>query len=256
VSGATPPEQVTAAAAAGYHGVGLRVSGGRPGDGISSIARTPELLRETERRLADTGLTVVDVEVIRITPQWRIDDEALTFEWAARVGAQNVLVLSFEPDEPRAVAAFVDVCARAREHGLRAVLEFAAFMSVTSLGQALRVLELADQPNAGILVDSLHLIRSGGAPADLASVPRSLLHYMQLCDARGAAPEAGMLVEEALYGRLLPGEGDLPLVSILRALPPGLAISVEAPNRALADAPASLRARRAAEATRRTLARI
>src|SRR5688572_8945790 len=85
VSGTPPPEQVAAAAEAGFQGVGLRITGIRPGDPISSIVRDREVLRETERRLADTGVRVLDVEVIRITPQWRVADEAPALEWAARL---------------------------------------------------------------------------------------------------------------------------------------------------------------------------
>jgi sugar phosphate isomerase/epimerase len=262
VAGTAPPEQVTAAAGAGYKGVGLRLTGARPGDPVSSVARERGTLEETERRLAGSGLEVLDVEVIRITPQWRVADEAPAIEWAARLGAKHLLVLSFDQDESRTVDAFVALCHAAAGLGLRAVLEFARFSGVRSLGQALRVLERAAQPNAGLLVDTLHLIRSGAAPADLRPLAPARLPYVQLCDARAAGPaetetaDSAALVEEALFDRLLPGEGALPLGEILGALPDGIPISVEAPSRALATAAPAIRAQRAAEATRLVLRRL
>ena len=53
------------------------------------------------------------------------------------------------------------------------------------------------------------------------------------------------LVREARTGRLLPGEGVLPLKELVAALPPGLPLAIEAPCRATADLPALERARRA-----------
>jgi sugar phosphate isomerase/epimerase len=260
VAGTAPPEQVAAAAGAGYQGVGLRLTGARPGDPVSSVARERGTMEETERRLAGSGLEVLDVEVIRITPQWRVADEAPAMEWAARLGAKHLLVLSFDEDESRTVDAFVALCRAAAGYGLRAVLEFARFSGVRSLGQALRVLERAGQPNAGLLVDTLHFVRSGAAPADLRPLAPALLPYVQLCDARASGPagpaDSAALVEEALFDRLLPGEGALPLGEILGALPAGLPISVEAPSRALATAAPAIRAQRAAEATRLVLRRL
>ena len=53
------------------------------------------------------------------------------------------------------------------------------------------------------------------------------------------------LIREARTGRLLPGEGVLPLGELVAALPAGLPLAIEAPCRATADLPALERARRA-----------
>jgi sugar phosphate isomerase/epimerase len=60
-----------------------------------------------------------------------------------------------------------------------------------------------------------------------------------VCDAPGAGPAASRedAVREAVGHRLAPGEGVLPLLDLLRALPPGAPISVEAPNPAARDDP-------------------
>jgi 2-keto-3-deoxy-6-phosphogluconate aldolase len=53
------------------------------------------------------------------------------------------------------------------------------------------------------------------------------------------------LIREARTGRLLPGEGVLPLTELVAALPAGVPLAIEAPSRATVELPALERARRA-----------
>ncbi|HEY9183445.1 MAG TPA: sugar phosphate isomerase/epimerase, partial [Gammaproteobacteria bacterium] len=67
---ATPPELVTVAAAAGFRMVGLRLTA-TPSVGVppyDMLGNTP-VMRETLRRLADTGVSVLDVEFLRFEPE-------------------------------------------------------------------------------------------------------------------------------------------------------------------------------------------
>jgi hypothetical protein len=96
--------------------------------------------------------------------------------------------------------------------------------------------------------DALHFSRSGGLPAHVASIDPSLFRYAQICDAvadRPAPTDAPALIREARTGRLLPGEGVLPLMDLVRALPDALPLAIEAPCRATAELPALERAKRA-----------
>lgn len=89
------------------------------------------------------------------------------------------------------------------------------------IGDALGVVQAVARPNAGVLVDTLHLARSGGSPDDLARMPRGLLPYIQVADAPASLADGsfGGLVDEALHGRLLLGDGGLPLRDVLAAVP-------------------------------------
>lgn len=58
------------------------------------------------------------------------------------------------------------------------------------------------------------------------------------------------LVREARTGRLLPGEGVLPLKELVAALPGDLPLAIEAPCQATAELPALERAKRAYRALR------
>jgi hypothetical protein len=65
-------------------------------------------------------------------------------------------------------------------------------------------------------------------------------------------------MEEALYERMVPGTGELPLLDILAALPPQLVLGIEVPQRSLADAGVGPyeRVARCVEATRNLLDRL
>jgi sugar phosphate isomerase/epimerase len=102
--------------------------------------------------------------------------------------------------------------------------------------------------NASVLVDALHFSRSGGIPAHIAQVDPALFRYAQICDAGPDMPGPGdtpALIREARTGRLLPGEGVLPLAELVAALPDTVPLAIEAPCRATADLPAVERAKRA-----------
>jgi sugar phosphate isomerase/epimerase len=118
------------------------------------------------------------------------------------------------------------------------------------------VVQEVASPSGGVLVDTLHLARSGGGPADLADVPAELLPYLQLADApdRLDDPTPARLREEALHGRLLPGQGQLPLDRTLASVP-DVPVSVELRSQALMQAfpDPTERARAVLAATRRVL---
>ena len=248
----TASEQVAVAAEAGYPAVGLRLIE-PPGTGrqLPSVAESGSLLAETAARLSASGVAVLDIESLFLTPETRAADHAALLEAGARLGARFLLTMCVDGDGARAAETFAALCALAAPLGITVVIEFARFTEVKTLAEAARFVGAAGQPNGAILIDVLHLFRSGGAPADLGTVPPALLPYAQLCDASGPPPADLRL--EARGDRRYPGEGDLPLAELLAALPAGVPLAVEAPCRLYAHLPPLERARRALAATRALL---
>src|SRR4029434_1157362 len=206
------------------------------------------LLRETLLRLADTGVSVLDTEFLRFEPEHPEGIPDGFLEVSARLGARNVLVMSAEPEESRTLDRFCELCDRAAGYGLQVCLECAIYTGVRALAHAAQVVARSKRSNASVLIDALHFSRSGGLPAHVAQVDRSLLRYVQICDAGPDMPgptDTPALIREARTGRLLPGEGVLPLAELVAALPSGVPLSVEAPCRDTAHLPAAERARRA-----------
>ena len=247
----TPGQTVAAAAAAGWDAVGIWVD---------MKLWTPETTREVRARLADAGMPALDAEVVWLREGPDDADHLRILDIAADIGAANVLVVSSAGSARETADKLGRLADHARGAGPRISLEFGAFTSVKSLGDALEVLDLCGRPDAGLLVDPLHFARTGGRPADLASVDPSRFAYAQFCDApaRGPNPsEVEAIIEEAIDLRLMPGEGGLPLAGVLTALPANTPLSVELRSKALRDRypdPAE-RARVLLDATRRWMER-
>ncbi len=245
----TPPELVTVAAAAGFRTVGIRLTA-TPSVGVPpyDILGEGPLLRETLLRLRDTGVSVLDTEFLRFEPDQPVGIPEGFLEVSARLGAQHVLVMSAEPEEARTLERFCELCDRAAAYGLNVDLEFAIYTGVRTLAHAAHVIAQAKRSNASVLIDALHFSRSGGLPVHVRQADPSLFRYAQICDASADTPSATdtpALIREARTGRLLPGEGVLPLAELVAALPATVPLAIEAPSQATAALPAAERARRA-----------
>lgn len=254
-----PLDMVSCAAQAGYSHLGLRLHPVMPNLDLSyPIVGDTAMVREVLRRLDDTGLQVLDVEFVRLTPDVRIPDYVPMLETAARLGAKHVLAGGNDPDERRLAERFAELCDAALPLGLTINLEPIPLLDVRTLAQAARVLACADRPNSGMVIDPIHFDRSGERLADAACIPRKWLHYMQLCDAPAERPaDTAGLQFQARYERMIPGEGGLDLAGLLRALPRDIPIGIEVPMAALArTVGAKERSRRLLAATRALLRRL
>jgi sugar phosphate isomerase/epimerase len=116
----------------------------------------------------------------------------------------------------QATDAFAGLCARAAEHGLSIQLEFLPWSKVPDLATAWEIVRNADQPNGGITVDAWHYFRSASDRDLLENIPGSRILGIQLCDAP-SKPERDIL-HATLHDRLLPGEGELDLGSLVASL--------------------------------------
>lgn len=212
-----PPTAVSVAAAAGFGGVGLW---------FDPELWTAQVGADVVARLDDTGLMAVDIEPVILGRG--TDPGERMIEAAALVGARHLLVASGPAERSEVVERVGRLADRAARHapGLTIVVEFLPIFTIATIGHAVGVVRELDLANVGVLVDALHLQRSGGTPADVAEVA-ALVPYLQICDAPLSAPvDRAGLRDEALHGRLLPGQGALPLGELLDAVP-GVALSVE-----------------------------
>lgn len=251
---------VTAAAGAGFDSLTLRLVEPKAGD-HGHLVDDAVARRRLRTRMDDVRVGLLDVEVVRLRPDTNLDDLLPALDAAAELGARHVLTVCDDPEDERFVGTLAGFDARCAERGIVAALEFMLFSACHSLDRAVhlvRAARAAGAPGAGVLVDSLHLQRSGGTPeqvARFAAEDPGLFPYVQLCDAPRRAPSGGLagVRDEAVTARLLPGDGELPLLGLLRALPPDVPICVETPVRELAHLADAARADAAHESTRRLL---
>ncbi|WP_038207991.1 sugar phosphate isomerase/epimerase family protein [Xenophilus azovorans] len=225
----TPPEAVALAARQGYGFVGLRLWPNAPGGPQQHLLGRPDVLRETQAALRDTGVGVFDLELIRIGADFDASRWAALYEAGAALGARAILVAGDDTDEARLTQHYARLCEAMRPFGMTADLEFMPWTGVPDAQAALRIVRNAGTPgNAGILVDALHFGRSHTSLEDIRALPRELLHYAQICD---GAPGTHFTTEEMIHtarcARLMPGEGGIDLAGLFAALPADLPVSVE-----------------------------
>jgi sugar phosphate isomerase/epimerase len=252
VLGLPPPEVIRVAARTGYQCVGLRliaVTNTSPGYPLMDDAAA---MRETKAALAETGVGVLDIEFVRITPEMDVASFRPFLAAGAELGAKYVITAPYDPDLARLsdrLRAFTDLCV---EYGLRPVLEFYPWTVVPDLDTAVRVVEGTQRGEAGILVDTLHFDRSRSRVEQLDALPSSRLPYLHVCD---APVQPSYTTEELLHAgraeRLPPGEGGIDILGILRHMPRDIPIALEIPMTAMTAAQGAeavaLRVRQATE---------
>jgi sugar phosphate isomerase/epimerase len=243
-----PPEQVSVAAAAGYTHVGVRVIPATTTEPQRPMVGDTAMVRETRARLDATGLEVLDVEIFRLKPETDVErDYRAAIETGAWLGAKHMLVAANDSNPARLVDNFGAICDLAARYGMAVNLEFMPWTDARTLLDGARLVERAGRANGALLIDAFHLSRSRSRIEDIASVPASRLRYVQLCDVPAAIPPTmDAILAEARAERRFPGEGELDLPALLRALPAGIPVSLEVPTATLAQTVGALeRAKRA-----------
>jgi len=141
---------------------------------------------------------------------------------------------------------------------MRVALEFGVFTEVKDLQMAMAVLDNVGHPLRALLIDPIHVDRSGTSTLEISNVPQGLLPYAQFCDAPAERPDLhdfDAIITDAIGLRLQCGEGGLDLKGIYDALPESIPLSIELRSKALRNRypAANDRAKAVATATRRWL---
>lgn len=257
MSGAHPLELVDAAAAGGFEYCGIRTTAPTAAELVADVAGDEQLLRALERRLDDTGVRVLDVETFRLIPDTDLDRMRAALEAGRRLGARYAVASGPDEDRARLLDHLGGLCEIAAAAGMSVAFEFHSCYAIDTLERAVELTAACGAENLVLLVDVLHLVRTGGGAADLAGADPALMPYVQVCDAVRDGPTSveGRRAEARTDRRLL-GQGELPLAAILGALPPGIPFSVETPTLALRDLPYRDQARIVADTTHDFLARL
>ena len=217
-------ERVSAAAAAGFVGIGL--------DSTDYAAMRSGGTSDAELRrvLDDHGMRVLEIE---FHFDWALDG-ARGREARARGATFDALAAAFAPDHltvgelgapgdapPVEVIAerFGEVCDRAAAHGTRVAFEFLPWTAVPDLASAAEIARRAARPNGGVLLDAWHYFRGRPDAALLRSLPGDRITGVQLDDADPTM--VGSLAEDTMLRRRLPGEGSFDLAGLVSMLDAG-----------------------------------
>jgi 2-keto-myo-inositol isomerase len=144
----------------------------------------------------------------------------------------------------------------AKKHRVRIALEFnSAHSLIKNLAAGREVVDLADHPNCGLLLDAYHLERSGDGGRGFESYPPAKIFAFQFSDVPAGPPSA----DRRPTDRLPPGKGKVRWREVFQLLKEkgyqGY-LSYEAPNPDYWSRPPEEVAREAVQATRKLLAEV
>lgn len=241
-------------------GIGLAPApGGYNPDGHPdwSLREDPALRRETIAAARGAGVRIAIVEGFAVLPGQNIADYARDLDIVAELGCDRINVVSIGKDMSQAVDGFAALTRLAAERGMLVSAEMGSLGPLDRVAPALEIAREVGHPGFSLVVDAMHFFRLGNSLEDFAALDPALVGYVQLADAPWAA-RFDTYMEEAMFERMAPGEGELPLAPFLALVPDDRVVSLEIPMRSLAQQGVGPheRTRRCVEAARRLLAAL
>ena len=182
-------------------------------------------------RDALAGLEPVNLGALPDVERWRpaeqmamLDEAAAITELAVAISASFVQLLTgpvapggvysgpagLSPAELRRVTAGAirSVADLGAPGGLRYYLEPVAWTPLSSLAQAVEVIDAAERDNVGLVLDFWHLWQRGTTPEDVARLDPRMIFGVDFADSLGPAGADG---PDQRSRRVWPGDGDIPL---------------------------------------------
>jgi 4-hydroxyphenylpyruvate dioxygenase len=215
----TLPDKLEAAAAAGFDAIELFENDLLTFDG------TP---RDVRRMASDLGLAISlfqpfrDFEAMPEPFRKRnLDRAERKFDVMGELGVDLILVCSNVQedaiaDDARAGADLAELGARAARRSLRVGYEALAWgRHVRTWSHAWRLIQEANHPAVGIILDSYHTLALGDNPSGIAALPGERIFFVQLAD----SPQMTMdVLSRSRHFRNFPGQGDLDVANFVRVV--------------------------------------
>ena len=151
------------------------------------------------------------------------------------LGVERINTVSMDPDLHRTFDEFAILTEIAAARGLETTTELSPSLAISDLPTVLAAVRHVGRPDFRLLIDTMHVIRSGLSVADIAALDPQLIAYVQLCDAP-RKPRFESYFEEAMFERLPPGSGELGLRELIAVLPRDRVYGLEVPQRSEAKA--------------------
>lgn len=215
-------DRCEAAAAAGFAGIGLHI------EDLPRTVATGLSVGEMQAVLRLNGLRVVEIEFLG---GWALPDETGS---AARIltgveavaggfGGRHLSAGEFRGDGVLDTDDALDAAALAlRRHAdrlarreLLLAVEPFPWSAISTIGCAAELLRRTGAANVGLMVDVWHFYNCGASVDDLADLPSAGVAAVQLNDGPLVHDD---FLQHARTQRKLPGEGDLDVVGLIRAV--------------------------------------
>jgi sugar phosphate isomerase/epimerase len=200
-----------------------------------SLREDKALRRATIAAMRERDVAISLGEGCIIRPGSDIRDAAADMDIMAELGVERINTTSMDPDLARTLDQLGLFAEMAAARSMVSTLELCPALTIRDLGMAVDAVRHVGRADFTLLLDTMHLGRSGATGADVAALDPAMISYVQLCDAPRVPSEPNYL-KEATFERMVPGEGDMPLRDYLAAIPPSVTISLEVPLQAMAEA--------------------
>lgn len=238
VLGLDPVSHVTLAADLGCSAVSMGVvqvpaQFNPHGYPVWSLRDDPALRRELKAVLRDRGVTICLAEGFGVRQGEDIGVQAADMDLLADLGALRVNGSDRGAERACALDQLASLAEMAAARGMEFSIEFAPVFTLRSLADALDAVAHIGMGRATVLIDTMHFFRSGGTVREVAELDPALIGHVQLCDV--PRETGGSYLEEAMSGRMIPGQGELPLREFVEALPRGQVLGLEVPLAATAE---------------------
>jgi sugar phosphate isomerase/epimerase len=199
-----------------------------------SLKDDVQLRRDLLTAMEDRGVSISLGEGMVITARSDVSDLAADLDVMAELGAAQVNTVSFDPDRNRTFDQLAMLTEMAAERGIGTTMEMAPGLTIGDLSAVTSAIEHVGRPDLRLLVDTMHWARSGYGAAELHELEPEKIGYVQLSDTT-LKPRMKSYLEEAMYERMAPGDGELPLAEMLGAVPDDVVVGLEIPMRGLAE---------------------
>jgi sugar phosphate isomerase/epimerase len=208
----TLPEQIAAAATAGYDFIGPDIPSLLAHE---AAGLAPQQLREQMQRHGVDCFELVPLSLSSNREAFR-QSLATTVRLAPLVGAKHVLATVRGPVDS-AVVDFVRLAAATlADIGVAMSIEFMPVTELASLELAVELLDRVADNRVGIVLDVWHFMLSGSRWQTLDELPVERIGFVQIDDA--PSDSVGTSSEDCMDERVLPGEGAFPLTRFRDAL--------------------------------------
>jgi sugar phosphate isomerase/epimerase len=184
--------------------------------------------QEMKRILDGNGITQVEVEWLL---DWFCNDQRrvasdqtreLLLDAAEQLRARHIKIGDLHNDcaeVPKLTEEFGVLCKQAAERGTNVLFEMLppGLSRVPALDKVLAIVRGSGAKNGGIMLDNLHLQRTGTAPQDIVTkIGRDIPIGVEVNDGYLATPRD--LQDSVVNKRLLPGDGEFDIAAFLHAV--------------------------------------
>ena len=116
-------------------------------------------------------------------PEAELDAPAAAAMISGYRANNGLTAVTIDPDMSRNQDQYGAFSEMAGAAGMAASIEFMPGLPIGNLAAAVAVISQVRRPNFRLLIDCMHLMRSGGSAAELAALDPAMIGHIQLCDA-------------------------------------------------------------------------